>query len=160
MQRHAAALYHAPSLGARKAEEVSKKYKDLTILRDSEGNYPGSPDEARLETFENRHPGRDYWVTFECPEFTALCPVTNQPDFGLIRIRYIPDKRCIESKSLKLYLFAFRSYRTFHEEAVNRILDDVIAACAPREAIVEGEFNPRGGIAINVNACYDKMAQT
>ena len=139
---------------------MSEKHKDLTILRDSEGNYPGSPDEARLETFENRYPGRDYWVTFECPEFTALCPVTNQPDFGLIRIRYVPDKRCIESKSLKLYLFAFRSHRTFHEEAVNRILDDVVAACAPRKANVEGEFNPRGGIAINVKVCYDKESRT
>ncbi len=135
---------------------MADKHTNLTILRDSEKNYPGSPDEARLEVFENRYSGRDYWVTFECPEFTALCPVTNQPDFGRIRIRYIPDKQCIESKSLKLYLFAFRQHQTFHEEAVNRILDDVVAVCAPREAVVEGEFNPRGGIAINVKACYNK----
>lgn len=138
---------------------MAEKYKDLTILRDSERKYPESPDEARPETFENRYSGRDYWVTFECPEFTSLCPVTNQPDFGHIRIRYIPDKLCIESKSLKLYLFSFRNHNTFHEEAVNRILDDVVAACAPREAVVEGEFNPRGGIRINVKVCYDKAEQ-
>ncbi|GAG31783.1 unnamed protein product [marine sediment metagenome] len=134
---------------------MAEKYGDLTILRKSETEYPKSPDEARLETFENRYSGRDYVVAFECPEFTSICPVTNQPDFGHISISYIPDKRCIESKSLKLYLFSFRGYSTFHEEVVNRILDDMVAACAPREAVVEGEFNPRGGISIEVEAVYD-----
>lgn len=125
---------------------------NLTLLRQNESNYPESPDTARLETFANRYPERDYWITFECPEFTARCPITNQPDFGRIAIRYVPDTACIESKSLKLYLFSYRNHNTFHEEAVNRILDDITAACAPRKIIVEGEFNPRGGISIKVRA--------
>ncbi len=129
-------------------------YEGLTILRASETRYPSSPDEARLECFDNRYPHRDYWVTFDCPEFTSRCPITNQPDFGKITIRYIPDRKCIESKSLKLYLFSFRNYNTFHEEVVNRILDDVVAACQPRRVIVIGDFNPRGGISIKVEAEY------
>lgn len=129
-------------------------YKDLTLLKENESRYPDSPDEAKLEVFENRYKNRDYWITFDCPEFTARCPITNQPDFGTIIIRYVPDKLCIESKSLKLYLFSFRNHGTFHEEAVNRILDDVVKACQPREVVVTGVFNPRGGIAIKVEACY------
>lgn len=135
---------------------MAEKLKGLTILRDSETEYPSSPDEAKLESFENRYSDRDYWVTFECPEFTSLCPVTNQPDFGHVTISYIPAARCIESKSLKLYLFSFRGCHTFHEEAVNRILDDVVAACEPKEAHVEGEFSPRGGISIEVRADYSE----
>ncbi len=131
-----------------------KKYNELTILRESVSKYPESPDEAKLETFENQYNNRDYWITFECPEFTSRCPITNQPDFGNITIRYIPGRRCIESKSLKLYLFSFRNHNTFHEEAVNRILDDIVAACKPRKAIVFGDFNPRGGIRIMVEAEY------
>ena len=115
---------------------------------------PDSPDRAVLETFENAYPDRDYWVHFECPEFTALCPVTGQPDFGHISIRYVPDKLCVESKSLKLYLGSFRNRGTFNEEAVNRILDDVVAATKPRKASVTGHFNARGGIAITVEATY------
>ena len=129
--------------------------RDLTLLGASETQYPESPDEAALETFPNRYSDRDYWITFECPEFTARCPVTNQPDFGTIRIRYVADKQCIESKALKLYLFSFRNHNTFHEEAVNRILDDLVGACQPRKMIVEGDFNPRGGISISVSAEYD-----
>ena len=116
--------------------------------------YPQRPEEARLETFANKYADRDYWITFDCPEFTALCPVTGQPDFGHITIQYIPDQRCIESKSLKLYLFAFRNANTFHEESVNRILDDVVRACQPRQCRVYGDFRPRGGIAIKVEAHY------
>ena len=115
---------------------------------------PDSPDKAKLESFPNGHPKREYWVEFDCPEFTALCPVTNQPDFGHITVRYIPNRLCLESKSLKLYLFSFRNHNTFHEEAVNRILDDLIKAIRPRKAIVKGVFNPRGGIAITVEATY------
>ena len=110
----------------------------------------------KLKTFPNPHPDRDYEITFDCPEFTALCPVTGQPDFGNITIRYIPDKKCIESKSLKLYLFSFRSSNTFHEESVNRILDDLVTQCKPRRATVEGVFRPRGGISIRVSASYDR----
>ena len=126
----------------------------LTILGKSKIKYPASPDKAKLETFENKYSKRDYWVSFDCPEFTSMCPVTSQPDFGTIIIRYIPDKKCIESKSLKLYLFSFRNSATFHEEAVNRILDDIVKACNPRKASVTGEFRPRGGISICVEASY------
>jgi len=131
-----------------------EEYNELTILRSSETIYPESPDEAKLETFENQYSNRDYWIIFECPEFTSRCPITNQPDFGKITIRYIPNNRCIESKSLKLYLFSFRNHNTFHEEVVNRILDDIVTACQPRRAAVSGDFNPRGGISIKVEAEY------
>jgi 7-cyano-7-deazaguanine reductase len=129
---------------------------NLTLLQRSDTSYPSSPEDARLEIFDNDYADRDYWITFDCPEFTSLCPVTNQPDFGTIQIRYIADKTCIESKSLKLYLFSFRNHNTFHEEAVNRIMDDIIAACDPREIIVEGKFNPRGGISISVSCSHRK----
>lgn len=133
--------------------------RDLTLLKRKDTVYPASPGEARLETFDNQYRDRDYWVTFDCPEFTSLCPVTNQPDFGHIVIRYIPDRSCIESKSLKLYLFAYRNHNTFHEEAVNRILDDLVAACCPRQATVEGVFRPRGGISITVTCDYKQQQQ-
>ena len=135
---------------------MKEKYSELTILVASETRYPESPDEAKLEIFDNRYSNRDYWITFDCPEFTSRCPITNQPDFGTITIRYIPDRGCIESKSLKLYLFSFRNHATFHEEVVNRILDDIVAACKPRKAIVYGDFNPRGGIRIKVEAEYSR----
>jgi 7-cyano-7-deazaguanine reductase len=140
------------------AKKKAERLADLTLLGDSEAPYPESPDQARLETFGNLYTDRDYWITFECPEYTTRCPVTGQPDFGHIRIRYIPDEHCIESKSLKLYLFSFREAQTFHEEAVNRILDDIVAACRPREVIVEGVFRPRGGISITVEATWKKDA--
>ncbi len=131
--------------------ENKRVFDDLTLLGQGERQYPESPDDAKLETFENQYAQRDYWITFDCPEFTSLCPVTNQPDFGHIIIRYVPDRRCIESKALKLYLFSYRNHNTFHEEAANRILDDIVKACAPRRVIVEGNFNPRGGISISVH---------
>jgi 7-cyano-7-deazaguanine reductase len=118
--------------------------------------YPTSPEKAKLETFKNEETKRDYWVTFHCPEFTSLCPKTNQPDFGTIKIRYIPDKECLEAKSLKLYLFSYRNIRIFNEYVVNRILSDIVKACKPRRAEVSGEFNPRGGIRITVEATYQK----
>lgn len=126
----------------------------LTHLKRSARKYPDSPDAAILEAFDNTHPGRDYWVRFDCPEFTALCPITGQPDFGRISIDYIPDKLCVESKSLKLYLFAFRNHGAFHEEVVNRILDDLLRVLHPRRAVVKGAFNRRGGIAIDVESSY------
>ena len=127
---------------------------DLTLLGAGAAPAPSSPEQARIETFANPKPERDYTVRFECPEFTSLCPVTGQPDFGRIVIRYVPDRLCLESKSLKLYLFAYRNHGAFHEEAVNRILDDVVKTIRPRRAVVKGEFNPRGGIAITVEATY------
>ena len=132
----------------------SERLKGLTLLSANERRYPASPEEARLETFENLYPQNDYVITFDCPEYTSLCPVTGQPDFGHIIIRYIADKRCVESKSLKLYLFSFRNSNTFHEESVNRILTDFVAACTPRKCEVVGLFRPRGGIAINVKATF------
>jgi len=128
--------------------------KGLTLLGSSAQSYPASPDKAELEAFENTHPGREYWITFDCPEFTSLCPITGQPDFGRLSIRYVPDELCLESKSLKLYLFSFRNQGAFHEEVVNRVLDDIVRAIRPRAATVSGTFNPRGGIAITVEATH------
>lgn len=132
----------------------NERFAGLTLLKASERNYPMSREEARLETFRNLYADRDYVIEFDCPEYTSLCPVTGQPDFGHVTVRYVPDKSCIESKSLKLYLYSFRNSRTFHEESVNVILDAVVAACSPRRAEVIGRFRPRGGIAINVTARY------
>ena len=113
---------------------------------------PESPDEAVIDKIANPHPGSVYLVRFTAPEFTTLCPVTGQPDFAHIVMDYVPDGHLVESKSLKLYLFAYRNHNTFHEESVNKILDDIITACAPRECVVEGDFNARGGIGIKVSA--------
>jgi 7-cyano-7-deazaguanine reductase len=125
---------------------------NLTLLKANDRNFPGRPEDARLEAFDNTHPGRDYWVTFTCPEFTSLCPITGQPDFGTITIRYVPDRLCLESKSLKLYLFSFRNTGAFHEAVVNRVLDDIKRAIRPRQLVVSGEFRARGGISISVEA--------
>ena len=135
---------------------LEKDLDGLKLLGKGKTIYPDSPDEARLETFPNRYASRDYTVEFDCPEFTSLCPVTGQPDFARINITYLPDENCLESKSLKLYLFSFRTIGMFHEEITNRILDDLVAACAPRWARVRGTMNPRGGISIIVTAEYVK----
>jgi 7-cyano-7-deazaguanine reductase len=129
-----------------------KTESGLTILGKSKTVYPDSPEKAVLESFPNPKPGRHYWITLDCPEFTALCPITGQPDFGHVTIEYIPHKRCVESKSLKLYLFSFRNHGAFHEAVTNRILDDLVKAVKPRKARVTGVFNRRGGIAITVVA--------
>lgn len=99
-----------------------------------------------LETFENPDPGRDYEIRMECPEFTCLCPMTGQPDFATIRVRYVPDRLCVELKSFKLYLWSYRDEGAFHEAVTNRILDDLVAAVRPRRITVEGDFMVRGGI--------------
>ena len=109
-----------------------------------------------LEAFENRHPERDYWVQFNCPEFTAMCPITGQPDFAEIKILYIPDRRMVESKSLKLYLFSFRNHGDFHEDCVNIIMNDLIRLMEPRYIEVLGLFAPRGGISIHPYANYGR----
>lgn len=101
-----------------------------------------------LETFENKHPDNDYWVRFNCPEFTSLCPITGQPDFAEIRISYLPGRRMVESKSLKLYLFSFRNHGDFHEDCVNVILKDLVRLMDPKYIEVTGLFTPRGGISI------------
>lgn len=110
-----------------------------------------SPSKS-LETFPNPNPERPYEIRFECPEFTCLCPRTGQPDFATIRIRYVPALRCVELKSLKLYLWSYRDEGAFHEAVTNRILDDLVAATEPREMEVEGDFLVRGGIHTVVRA--------
>lgn len=107
-----------------------------------------------LETFENKHPTNDYWVQFNCPEFTSLCPITGQPDFAEIKIAYIPQKLMVESKSLKLYLFSFRNHGDFHEDCVNIIMKDLIRLMQPKYIEVIGLFTPRGGISIYPYANY------
>ena len=109
-----------------------------------------------LETFENKHQDNDYWVRFNCPEFTTLCPITGQPDFAEIRIMYIPERRMVESKSLKLYLFSFRNHGDFHEDCVNIILKDLVKLMEPRYIEVTGLFTPRGGIAIHPYVNYGR----
>ncbi len=131
-------------------------YSGLTLLKKNHKDYPDSPEKAKIETFRNAFPKRDYIITFDCPEFTSLCPITGQPDFGHITINYIAKEKCIESKALKLYLFSYRNHNTFHEVAVNTILDDLVAACDPKWMQVIGDFMPRGGIAIHVTAEHGK----
>lgn len=132
-----------------------KTIEGLTLLQKSSTTvYRDSPEDAILETFPNKYPHRNYMIEFDCPEFTSLCPITGQPDFATIKITYIPDLKCVESKSLKIYLFSFRNCGMFHEEITNRILDDFIAACDPRWISVRGIMNPRGGIGIDVTAEY------
>lgn len=132
---------------------MNKRHENLTHLGKRETVYPETHDPECLEAFDNQSPDRDYHVTFNCPEFTSLCPITGQPDFGNITIDYVPDTKCLESKSLKLYLFSFRNHGAFHEEVVNTILDDIVRSVQPRSITVTGNFNPRGGISITVKAC-------
>lgn len=120
-----------------------------------------------LEAFNNKHTENDYWVTFNCPEFTSLCPITGQPDFATIHINYLPDIKMVESKSLKLYLFSFRNHGAFHEDCVNIIMKDLIDLMNPRYIEVIGIFTPRGGISIypycnygRFGTQYETMAQT
>ena len=109
-----------------------------------------------IETFDNPHPGRDYVIRHVAPEFTSVCPKTAQPDFGTIEVEYVADKLCIELKSLKFYLQGYRDVGVFYEDVVNRILDDLVAACRPRWMKVTGEFTPRGGIRSIITAEYGK----
>ena len=109
-----------------------------------------------LLRFDNPEPVRDYEIFFECPEFTCLCPLTGQPDFARIQIRYTPDRHCVELKSLKLYLWSFRDEGAFHEKVTNQICDDLVAALGPRKLRVEADFLVRGGIRTVVTALYEK----
>jgi 7-cyano-7-deazaguanine reductase len=132
----------------------SKRGGQLKLLGRSEPKLPASPAEARLETFPNPAPRRNYWIHFETDDFTSVCPVTGQPDFARIDIDYVPNRVCVESKSLKFYLASYRNERAFNEAVTNRILDDFVKACAPREAIVTAQFSARGGIALTVRTEY------
>ena len=126
----------------------------LSLLGRSEHRLPGSPDEAALETFPNRTPGRNYTIHLSQPDFSSLCPVTGQPDAAHIEIYYIPDQLCVETKSLKFYLASYRNHASFNEVIVNRILDDLVKACSPRQAVVRGRFAPRGGIQLTCEARF------
>lgn len=128
--------------------------KDLTLLGHSENRLPTTPEEATLEVFPNRNADRNYWIELEYPEFSSLCPVTGQPDTAHLAIRYIPGEKCIETKSLKFYLASFRNTPSFNEDIVNRVLDDLAGACAPRRMIVRGKFSPRGGIQLTATASF------
>jgi 7-cyano-7-deazaguanine reductase len=134
---------------------VAKKAKSapLTLLGRSEARVPASPTEATLETFPNPAK-RHYRIHFETSDFTSLCPITGQADFARIEIDYVPDKLCVESKSLKFYLAAFRNERAFNEAVTNRILNDFVRACSPREANITASFSARGGIALTVRTSF------
>jgi 7-cyano-7-deazaguanine reductase len=123
----------------------------LNLLKKGEMNYPQSPDAAILETFKNSNPQRDYWINFETDEFTSLCPITGQPDFARISIDYIPNEICVESKSLKLFLFSFRNEGSFYEDVTNRIYSDLEELLKPRRLVVTGSFTARGGIRSSVS---------
>ena len=133
---------------------TDKELEEVTLLGNQGTKYSFDYTPQVLETFENKHPEKDYVVTLDCPEFTSLCPKTGQPDFGRIIISYIPSKRMVESKSLKLYLFSFRNHGDFHEDCVNIIMKDLVALMEPRYIEVKGVFNPRGGISIIPFANY------
>ena len=111
-----------------------------------------------LETFENQFPERDYTIEIRCPEFTSVCPKTGQPDFGVLTVRYTPAARCVELKSLKLYLQEFREEGIFYEHVTNRILDDLVAVLQPRRMTLEAAFTPRGGITTSVTASHEATA--
>ena len=129
--------------------------KELSLLG-SKTEYRNDYAPEVLEAFTNKHQENDYWVRFNCPEFTSLCPITGQPDFATIYINYIPDVKMVESKSLKLYLFSFRNHGAFHEDCVNIIMKDLIALMQPRYIEVWGDFTPRGGISIAPFCNYGK----
>ena len=133
---------------------TDKELEGVTLLGNQGTVYASDYCPDVLETFENKHPDRDYVVTFDCPEFTTLCPKTGQPDFGHIYIKYIPRTRMVESKSLKLYLFGFRNHGDFHEDCVNIIMKDLVRLMDPRYLEVIGLFTPRGGISIYPFANY------
>ncbi|MBD5284321.1 MAG: NADPH-dependent 7-cyano-7-deazaguanine reductase QueF [Bacteroides sp.] len=127
---------------------TESELEGVTLLGNQETKYPTDYAPEMLETFENKHPEREYVVTFDCPEFTTLCPKTGQPDFGHIYISYIPRHKMVESKSLKLYLFSFRNHGDFHEDVVNIIMNDLWNLMDPKYIEVKGDFMPRGGISI------------
>lgn len=138
------------------AGRTDKELQGVTLLGNQGTPYSFDYTPDVLETFDNKHPNRDYFVKFNCPEFTSLCPKTGQPDFATIYISYIPDQKMVESKSLKLYLFSFRNHGDFHEDCVNIIMNDLIKLMDPRYIEVWGKFTPRGGISIDPYTNYGK----
>lgn len=134
----------------------NEQLKSLTKLGNEKTDYHFDYDPSVLESFKNMNPHRDYFVKFNCPEFTSLCPITGQPDFATIYISYVPDELMVESKSLKLYLFSFRNHGGFHEDCVNKIVDDLVNLMDPKYIEVWGKFTPRGGISIDPYANHGK----
>ena len=139
-------------MSGRKQEELS----EITLLGNQGTTYTYSYDPEILEVFNNKHPKNDYFVKFNCPEFTSLCPITGQPDFATIYISYIPGEKLVESKSLKLYLFSFRNHGDFHEDCMNIIMEDLIKLMDPKYIEVWGKFTPRGGISIDPYCNYGR----
>ena len=146
---------------------TNEETQNITLLGQKNVKYDFNYRPDILETFINKHPEHDYWVKFNCPEFTTLCPITGQPDFGTIYISYVPDENMVESKSLKLYLFSFRNNGDFHEDVVNIIMKDLIKLMNPKYIEVWGKFLPRGGISIDPytnygrkGTKYEQLAQT
>ena len=144
-------ISHSSSTSRNDQEE-----SDLTLLGSQNNSYPDDYAPEVLETFINKHQENDYFVKFNCPEFTSLCPITGQPDFATIYISYVPDVRMVESKSLKLYLFSFRNHGDFHEDCINIIMKDLIKIMDPRYIEVWGKFTPRGGISIDPYCNYGR----
>ncbi len=134
--------------------------KDLTLLGRSENRLPASPDVAVLETFPNRTLGGNYRIHLSAPEFSSICPVTGQPDSAHLEIYYIPDAKCVETKSLKFYLASYRNHAAFNEAIVNRVLDDIVKACAPKQVVVRGKFGARGGIQLTCEARFPDLDET
>lgn len=133
-----------------------EELQGVTLLGNQHTAYSQDYDPSLLETFVNKHQGRDYFVKFNCPEFTSLCPMTGQPDYATIYISYVPNVKMVESKSLKLYLFSFRNHGDFHEDCVNIIMNDLIDVMDPKYIEVWGKFLPRGGISIDPYCNYGK----
>jgi 7-cyano-7-deazaguanine reductase len=128
----------------------------VTLLGSKSAVQTGGYAPEILEAFPNKHPGNDYFVKFNCPEFTSLCPMTGQPDFAALTISYVPGEKLVESKSLKLYLFSFRNHGDFHEDCVNIIMKDLIRLMRPKYIEVWGKFTPRGGISIDPYCNYGR----
>ena len=135
---------------------TNEEMGNVTLLGNQHTEYPTDYDPSVLQTFANKHPYRDYFVKFNCPEFTSLCPITGQPDFATLTISYVPGEKMVESKSLKLYLFSFRNHGDFHEDCINIIVNDLVALMDPNYLEAWGKFTPRGGISIDPYVNYGK----
>lgn len=134
----------------------TRENEGLTKLGSKSTSYTTDYDPSLLESFSNKHPEYDYFVKFNCPEFTSLCPITGQPDFATITISYVPNELLVESKALKLYMLSFRNHGDFHEDVVNTIMKDLIKLLDPKYIEVWGKFLPRGGISIDPYCNYGK----
>lgn len=133
-----------------------KAIEGVSLLGNNDTSYVFDYKPEILERFENRNKENDFFVKFNCPEFTSLCPITGQPDFAVIYISYVPDEYMVESKSLKLYLFSYRNHGDFHEDCINKIMKDLIKLLDPKYIEVWGKFTPRGGLSIDPYCNYGK----